>query len=420
MKIENITAREILDSRGNPTVSATVFLADGIIAEASVPSGASTGETEAIELRDLDKKRYAGQGELRAVANITEIIAPVLIGKDAKDQQKIDQLICELDGTENKRHLGANSTLAVSLAVARAQALSDDLELFEYLGVKYRGSFGKKYQIPTPMFNIVNGGKHAVNNIDIQEAMIVPIGLVSFSDKLMAGSEIYHILKSNLSSSGYSVGLGDEGGFAPELNKNEDIFELLEQAIKDSGYDNKKIRISLDVAASSFYDVDKGSYLLEGGKKTLVSYKMIDLMAGWSKKYQLLSIEDGLSENDPHWTELTSKIKPSISIGDDLFTTHTAKIKEGAKKKMASGVIIKPNQVGTLTETFSAIKAAQKNNFTVIISHRSGETDDSFIADLAVAVGADFIKSGAPARSERLAKYNRLLRIEEIITKERG
>lgn len=415
MKIEKITAREILDSRGNPTVAATVYLTDGVAAEASVPSGASTGGGEALELRDKDKKRFLGQGELGAVSNVEKLIAPALAGCDAKDQAGIDKIICELDGTPNKKKLGANATLAVSLAVARAQAVSDELELYEYLSVKYRGSFGKKYTLPTPMFNILNGGKHASNNIDIQEAMVVPVGPKNFAEKLRAGVEIYHTLKEGLVADGFEVGLGDEGGFAPELQDNEAVLKYLAGAITAAGYRSEKVRISLDVAADSLYNPKTKTYILEGGHKGLDASRFIKILAGWAKKYRLFSVEDGLSETDPKWAILTTSIAPALSIGDDLFVTHADKIIEGAKKKLADGVIVKPNQVGTLTETFAAVKAAQKNNFKVIVSHRSGETEDSFIADLAVAVGADFIKAGAPARSERLAKYNRLLKIEELI-----
>jgi enolase len=415
MKIEKITAREILDSRGSPTVAATVYLTDGVMAEASVPSGASTGKSEAVELRDGDKERFSGQGVLRAVDNIVKKIAPALVGRDAKDQPLIDKIICGLDGTEDKRNLGANATLAVSLAVARAQAISDELELYQYLSVKYRGSFGQKYTLPTPMFNILNGGKHAANNLDIQEAMIVPVGFAKFSDKLEAGAEIYHTLKENLISDGFAVGLGDEGGFAPSLKNNESVIIYLEKAISEAGFSKRKIRISLDVAASSFFNQRTKTYILKGDGKDLDATRYLRLLIGWAKKHRLYSIEDGLEETDKHWPELTKALLPTLSIGDDLFTTHADKIKDGAKSKAANGVIIKPNQIGTLTETFKAIKTAQKNGFKVIISHRSGETEDSFIADLAVAVGADFIKSGAPARSERLAKYNRLLKIEELV-----
>lgn len=416
MKIERVTAREVLDSRGNPTVAATVLLVDGVSAEASVPSGASTGKTEALELRD-GGARFGGQGVKEAVENINGIINRELSGMEAKDQQRVDKALCELDGTSDKSRLGANAILAVSIAVAKAQAISDDIELYEYLSVKFRGSFGHNYVLPTPMFNILNGGKHATNNLDIQETMIVPIGLRSFAEKLRAGSEIYHSLSGELASKGYETGLGDEGGFAPNIRNKEEVFKLILQAVDKSGYTDKKVRISLDVAANSLYQKSSNTYLLKGEGKDLDSARMIKLISGWAKKYKLLSVEDGLAENDKGWAALTSSISPTLSIGDDLFTTHAGRIKSGADGKLANGVIIKPNQVGTLSETFLAIKEAQKAGFKVIVSHRSGETEDSFIADLAVAVGADFIKSGAPARSERLAKYNRLLKIEELVGK---
>lgn len=415
MKISKISAREILDSRGKPTVAASCFLSDGIMAEASVPSGASTGQEEAFELRDKDKDRFYGMGVLLAVSNVNDIIGPALVGMDAKDQIKIDKTICKLDGTENKKNLGANATLAVSMVVARAQAFSDEIELFEYLSVKYKGARGGQYKLPTPMFNILNGGKHAKNNVDVQETMIVPVGLKTFEKKLQAGAEIYHILRNELISEGFSVELGDEGGFAPDFKVNEDVFKQVQKAIKESSYSLSSIKISTDIAAGSFYNEKSKTYQLENGALDLDSKRMIKLIKKWVTCYKLFSIEDGLFENDLNWTELTKEIRPAYSIGDDLLTTHPKKIKNAAKKKMANGVIIKPNQIGTISETLKAIKVAQKNKFKVIVSHRSGETADSFIADLAVAVGANFIKSGAPARSERLAKYNRLLKIEEIL-----
>lgn len=416
MKIEKITAREILDSRGKPTVAASCELSDGSVAEASVPSGASTGTEEAHELRDNDLGRYGGSGVLNAVSNVCDVISPELIGMDARDQLKIDKKLCHIDATPNKSYLGANAILAVSVAVAKAQALSDGLELFEYFRVKYKGAHGKNYRLPTPMFNILNGGKHAENNVDIQETMIVPVGQKTFSKKLRAGAEIYQTLRNELISEGHAVGLGDEGGFAPDLKSNEDVFKYVERAIKETGYSLGSVRIATDIAADSFYHEKTKTYKLEGGARDLDSKRMILLIAKWVKTFNLISVEDGLFEKDPSWTELTLKIKPAYSIGDDLLVTNPAKIKLAARKKMANGVIIKPNQIGTLSETFEAIKIAQKNKFKVIVSHRSGETSDSFIADLAVAVGADFIKSGAPARSERLAKYNRLLKIEELIS----
>jgi enolase len=410
MKIQTITAREILDSRGNPTISATVELQDGIIGEASVPSGASTGSRESLELRDHDPKRYFGEGELTAVKNVCEVIAPALEGRVVENQGEIDQVMIDLDGTPKKTKLGANAILAVSLAVARAAALTKEKELYEYLGELYGN---KKFSLPTPMFNLLNGGKHSENKVDIQEVMVVPVGLKSFELKLQAGDEIYHSLKGNLMKAGMEVGLGDEGGFAPELAQNTDTFDQITKAIKAAGYSLEKVRVSADFASTEFFDPIKKKYVLSDEGKEYDSKEFIQLISRWVKKYHLLSVEDGLAENDPDWANLTKKIKPAFTVGDDLFTTDPERIELGVKEGLAGGVIIKPNQIGTLTETLEAIRAAQKGKIKVIISHRSGETEDSFIADLAVGVGADFIKAGAPARSERLAKYNRLSKIEE-------
>ncbi|MDD3481079.1 MAG: phosphopyruvate hydratase [Patescibacteria group bacterium] len=415
MKIEEIKAREILDSRGNPTVATSCLLTDGSYATASVPSGASTGGDEAVELRDNDKGRFFGMGVLSAVSSVNDKISSVIEGMDAKDQKKIDKTLCELDSSLGKENLGANAILSVSIAVAKSQAISDELELFEYLSVKYKKIHGGKYTLPTPMFNILNGGKHAKNNVDIQETMVVPTMKKTFAEKLRAGSEVYQTLKNQLVSEGLSVGLGDEGGFAPDLRTNEDTFKEIERAISRAGYSKKGVRIAVDMAADSIYNKKTKTYHFKGEGRDLDSGRMTKLLKSWAEKYSLLSVEDGLYEKDPHWAELTKTLKPTLSIGDDLLTTNPEKIKEAANKKLAHGVIIKPNQIGTLTETLEAVRIAQKNKFKVIVSHRSGDTNDSFIADLAVAVGADFIKSGAPARSERLAKYNRLLEIEEII-----
>ena len=415
MKIQKITAREIFDSRGNPTVAASCWLVDGTVAEAAVPSGASTGRDEAFELRDGDPKRFNGLGVLRAIANIEKIISPALIGQDAKDQSGIDKKMIQIDGSENKENLGANSILAVSLAVARAQAIADDIELYEYLGVKFNGAHRKRYYLPTPMFNVINGGKHAENNIDIQETMIVPIIFKSFKEKMRAGVEIYQALKKELFLEGLSVGLGDEGGFAPNLRSNKNVFVYIERAIEEAGYSKNSVRIAIDLAADSLYDSKKKTYLLRAEKKDFDPNRLINILSLWARDYKIFSIEDGLFENDNKWSELTKKIKPTLSIGDDLLVTQKKKIEKAAKEKKANGVIIKLNQVGTLSEAVGAVKEAQKNKLKVIVSHRSGETSDPFIADFAVAAGADFIKSGAPARSERLAKYNRLLRIEEHI-----
>lgn len=411
MKIKAIEAREILDSRGNPTVATTVELWDGVMVEASVPSGASTGSGEAYELRDYDQNRYGGLGVLKAVNNVNTLIGPALIGQNALEQAKIDGQMRKLDGTENKSKLGANAILSVSLAVARAAAVSERRELFEYLSLLF-GKKGKKFFLPTPMFNVINGGAHAENNLDIQEMMLVPTGLKTFNKKLEAGSEIEHRLKTELKNKGYSVGLGDEGGFAPEFSGNEAAIKALEEAIKDSGY-KENVNISLDVAATEFFR--DGKYFLRAEKKEYSSEEFIALLKKWQKKYHLFSIEDGLSEGDSNWKKLTKTLGQTVAVGDDLFTTNPERIELGAKEKIASGVIIKPNQIGTLTETLEAIKKAQEGNLVVIVSHRSGETEDSFLADLAVGVGAPFIKAGAPARSERLAKYNRLTKIEELL-----
>jgi enolase len=414
MKIKCINAREILDSRGNPTLATTVELEDGVIAEASVPSGASTGTNEAVELRDTKNNRFMGMGVLSAVGSVNNVIGRALLGEDAADQKKIDETMCSLDGSKNKGNLGANAILSVSLAVARAQAISEGVELFEYLSRLYTGKKQSKFKLPTPMFNVLNGGKHAQNNIDIQETMIVPIGLNSFEQKLRAGSEIYHTLKNILASEGFTTGLGDEGGFTPDFEHNEMVFSYIARAIKEAGYTTEKVRISIDFATSELA-AKSGGYFLKNEDKNYSSEGLIAKISDWGKKYSLYSVEDGLSENDSNWKELTEKIAPSIAIGDDLFTTDPEKIERGAKEGLAEGVIIKPNQIGTLSETMEAVRKAQAGKMIVIISHRSGETEDSFIADLAVAVSADYIKGGAPARSERLAKYNRLCKIEDVV-----
>lgn len=435
MKIHAVTSREVLDSRGNPTISASCELEDGVIAEASVPSGASTGTYEAKELRDKNPKRFLGKGELLAVSNVNSVIGPALIHFDGGNQKELDKKLCELDGSHDKSNLGANAILAVSLANARAQAISTGLELFQYLGLLYTGALRRKYTIPTPMFNVLNGGAHAKNNVDMQETMIVPVGLATFEEKLRAGAEIYYALKNILINKGYDVGLGDEGGFAPNLDSNEEVFELLAVAISEAGYLKNQVRISVDVAASELLKgalkgfnpreskalkglnpfKEGGQYHLHDVPSDLSSDDMVKKISGWAKKYNLLSVEDGLDQDDPLWGNLTKEISPTISIGDDLFTTNPARIEQGVKAKIANGVIIKPNQIGTLTETFEAIKKAKEGKFSIVVSHRSGETEDPFIADLAVAVSADFIKAGAPARSERLAKYNRLSKIEDVL-----
>lgn len=411
MKIKSIEAREILDSRGNPTVATAVELEDGVIAEASVPSGASTGSGEALELRDGDANRFGGLGVLTAVRNVNMVIGPVLLKMDAGAQAEIDQKMLELDGTENKSSLGANAILSVSLAIAKAEALSRNQELFEYLAELYGNK--KKLTLPCPMFNIVNGGAHAENKLDIQEMMVVPVGLKGFEQKLRAGAEIEHLLKTELKNKGFSVGLGDEGGFAPEFTNNEAAIDAVYRVIEDAGYKHNEVRISLDIAATEF--ASGGNYILKADGKSYASLDFIKYLKKLKEKYNLYSIEDGLAEHDENWKKLTQELGPTVSVGDDLFTTNPEKIELGAKEHIATGVIIKPNQIGTLTETLEAVKKAQEGGLTVIISHRSGETEDSFIADLAVAVGAPLIKAGAPARSERLAKYNRLTKIEDLL-----
>ncbi|RMG72027.1 MAG: phosphopyruvate hydratase [Nitrospirae bacterium] len=405
-EIIDVHAREILDSRGNPTVEVEVVLATGAMATAAVPSGASTGEREAIELRDGDKDRYHGKGVTKAVNNVIEELAPRIIGLDSEDQVYIDNLMIELDGTENKSRLGANAILGVSLAVAKATAEDLGLPLYKYIG----GCNAK--ELPVPLMNIMNGGAHADNNLDIQEFMIMPAGFDSFANALRAGSEVFHTLKKLLNSKGLNTAVGDEGGFAPNLNKNEEAIELILQAIEQSGYrPGEHIFLALDVAASELYT--DGRYSFEG--KSISSSDLIDYYEGLVEKYPVLSIEDGLGENDwEGWKELTVRLGKKVQlVGDDIFVTNTKIIKKGIDEGVANSVLIKLNQIGTLTETLDAIEMAKRASYTAVISHRSGETEDTTIADLAVACNTGFIKTGSLARSERIAKYNRLLRIEE-------
>jgi len=407
-KISDITAMEILDSRGNPTIQVEVFLEGGMAGKAAVPSGASTGEREALELRD-GGDRYNGRGVLNAVRNVVKEIAPRLRGIDSRQQVFIDNLMIELDGTENKARLGANALLGVSLAVCRASALEAGMPLYRYIG----GCNAK--ELPVPMMNILNGGAHADNNLDIQEFMIMPAGLPDFSSALRAGSEVLHTLKSILKKNGLSTAVGDEGGFAPELESNEDAIKLIIQAIESSGYTpGKDIYIAIDPAASGFYS--EGAYRFEGA--TLTSDEMISYYEGLAKRYPVLSIEDGLSEEDwDGWERLTRRLGRDVQIvGDDIFVTNTRIIEEGIRRGIANSVLIKLNQIGTLTETLDAIEMAKRAGYTAIISHRSGETEDTTIADLAVACNAGFIKTGSVTRSERVAKYNRLLEIERELS----
>ena len=408
-KIRNIKAREIIDSRGNPTVEVDVILDNGILGRAAVPSGASTGEHEAIELRDGDKARFLGQGVTKACANVNNVIKPALLGQDPCKQEAIDETLIDLDGTENKASLGANAILGVSLACAKAASKAMGKPLYRYLG----GESAKV--LPVPMMNILNGGKHADNNVDLQEFMIFPLGLASFSEALRAGCEVFGQLKKILQAKKLSTAVGDEGGFAPDLKSNTEAIEVILQAIEQAGYaPGKDIYLALDPAASSFYNGEK--YILNAEKIPQKSAdEMIEFYRQWVKKYPIVSIEDGLAEDDwKGWKRLTEQLgKDTQIVGDDLFVTNTKRLKKGIEAKSANSILIKVNQIGTLTETLAAIKMAKENGFTAVISHRSGETEDTTIAHLAVAVGCGQIKTGSTSRSERTAKYNELLRIEE-------
>ncbi len=407
--IEEVWAREILDSRGNPTVEAEVILEDGTSGRAAVPSGASTGENEAVELRDGDAARYLGKGVLKAVENVNEKIAYELEGLDALDQTLVDEALIALDGTDNKSNLGANSLLAVSMANARAAAAFQELPLYRYIG----GVNAKT--LPVPMMNIINGGAHADNNVDFQEFMIMPVGAESFTEALRAGAEIFHNLKKVLSSRGYATSVGDEGGFAPNLKSNEEAIETILEAVEKAGYTaGKDVMIALDPASSEFFV--EGKYVFKkSDKRELTSEQMADYWIDWTNKYPIISIEDGMAENDwDGWKYLTDKIGKRVQlVGDDLFVTNTKFLQKGIDLGCANSILIKVNQIGTLTETLDAIELARTNNMTAVISHRSGETEDSFIADLAVATNAGQIKTGSLSRSDRIAKYNQLLRIEE-------
>ncbi|MHC6178493.1 phosphopyruvate hydratase [Clostridium sp. JNZ X4-2] len=408
IEIVDVTARQILDSRSNPTVEVEVLLENGTIGKAAVPSGASTGEFEAVELRDEDAEKYKGKGVLKAIDNVNNYIAEELIGMNVFDQVLIDKTMIELDGTDNKAKLGANAILGVSLACARAASEYLGLSLYQYIG----GVNAKV--LPIPMMNILNGGKHADNNVDLQEFMIMPAGAPSFSEALRMGSEVYHTLKSLLKSKGYDTGVGDEGGFAPNLKSNEEAVQIIVEAIEKAGYTpGKDIYIALDPASSEFYE--NGKYNLKGEGKVLTPEEMVDFYVKIAEKYPIISLEDGMAEEDwEGWAILTEKLGSKIQlVGDDLFVTNTRRLKKGIDKKVANSILIKLNQIGTLTETLNAIEMAERAGYTAVVSHRSGETEDTTIADLVVAVNAGQIKTGAPARSERVAKYNRLLRIEE-------
>jgi len=409
--IVDIVGREILDSRGNPTVEAEVLLESGVIGRAAVPSGASTGEHEAVELRDGDKNRYGGKGVLKAVENINEKVADELIDFDAADQVGIDQFLINLDGTENKSNLGANAMLAISLACTKAAAETLDLPLYRYIG----GTNART--LPVPMMNILNGGKHADNNVDFQEFMVMPVGAPNFAEALRMGTETFHILKSVLKKKGYNTSVGDEGGFAPNLKSNDEAIELILEAINKTGYKvGDEIAIALDPASSEMYLSDKKSYqFFKSDKSEKSSEEMVEYYANWVDQYPIVSLEDALAEDDwDGWKLLTDKLGDKIQlVGDDIFVTNTDRLAKGIELGIANSILIKVNQIGTLTETLDAIEMAKTSGYTNVISHRSGETEDTTIADIAVATNAGQIKTGSASRSDRIAKYNQLLRIEE-------
>lgn len=409
--IADIYARQVLDSRGNPTVEVEVQLDSGVMGRAIVPSGASTGAHEAVELRDGDQAVYLGKGVLKAIDNVNEVIAPELLGFDARDQIGIDHLLIELDGTPNKSKLGANAILGVSMAVARAAAEAVGQELYEYLG-----GFNAK-TLPVPMMNILNGGEHADNNVDIQEFMVMPVGAESFSDALRMGTEIFHSLKSVLQQKGLNTAVGDEGGFAPNLSSNEEAIRTIISAIEKAGYTpGEEVFIALDVAATELYQ--DGKYEFKGEGVTRTTDEMISFYEELVQKYPIISIEDGLDEDDwEGWNKLTTTIGKKVQlVGDDLFVTNTERLEKGIREGTANSILIKVNQIGTLTETFDAIEMAKRAGYTAVISHRSGETEDTIIADIAVATNAGQIKTGAPSRTDRVAKYNQLLRIEDKLS----
>lgn len=409
LMIEDVEAREILDSRGNPTVEVEVFLEDGTVGRADVPSGASTGIFEACELRDGDMGRYLGKGTLKAVANVNEVIAGEIIGLNALDQTYIDKVLCDLDGTPNKSRLGANAILGISLAVARAAAKSLGLSLYSYIG----GVNAKT--LPLPMMNIINGGAHASNNVDIQEFMIMPVGAKSFREALSMCAEVFHNLKKVIASKGGSTSVGDEGGFAPDLSDNEDALKLIVEAVEAAGYKaGNDFRIAIDAASSEWYQED-GTYLMPKVQKKYTKQQMIDMWKDFASKYPIISLEDAMAEDDwDGWKMLSGQLGDKVQlVGDDLFVTNVQRLKKGIDMDVANSILIKVNQIGTLTETLDAIQMASRAGYTSVISHRSGETEDTTIADLAVALNAGQIKTGAPSRTDRVAKYNQLLRIED-------
>ena len=411
--IVSVYAREILDSRGNPTVEVEVWLDDGSFGRAAVPSGASTGAFEAVELRDGDSARYLGKGVLAAVQNVNEAIAPEILGMDGTDQRALDMTLLALDGTANKGRLGANAILGVSLAVAKAAAESTELTLYSYVGG------ANAHTLPVPMMNILNGGAHADNNVDLQEFMVMPVGATSFAEALRWCAEIYHTLKKVLHDRGLGTGVGDEGGFAPNLGSNEEALQVIADAVEKAGYVlGEQIRFALDPAATEFYDAARGVYVLAGEGRELTSGEMVEFYAGLVDRYPIVSIEDGMAEEDwDGWKLLTERLGGRIQlVGDDLFVTNTERLSKGISMGVANSILIKLNQIGSLTETLDCIEMAKRAGYTCVISHRSGETEDTTISDVAVATNAGQIKTGAPARSDRVAKYNRLLRIEEELS----
>lgn len=410
--IADVYAREVLDSRGNPTIEVEVYLEDGTMGSAIVPSGASTGIFEAVELRDGDADRYLGKGVMQAVDNVNSAIAPEIIGMDATDQISLDKNLLTLDGTSNKSRLGANAILGVSMATARAAAKSLELPLFQYLG-----GVNSKH-LPTPMMNILNGGAHADNNVDIQEFMVMPLGAKTFKEGLRMCTEVYHNLKKVLKERGLATGVGDEGGFAPNLESNEEALKVIIEAIEKAGYQpGEDLKIAIDAAASSFYNEEKSVYELTGEGVIKTASEMVDYYESLLEKYPIISVEDGLAEEDwSGWQEMTKRLGHRIQIvGDDIFVTNTERLKRGIEEKSANSILIKLNQIGSITETLDTIEMAKRAGFTCVISHRSGETEDNTIADFAVAVNAGQIKTGAPARTDRVAKYNQLLRIEDML-----
>ncbi|EKE19716.1 MAG: hypothetical protein ACD_8C00122G0012 [uncultured bacterium] len=427
LKISNIIAREILDSRGNPTIEVQVSLSGGHIAVAAVPSGASTGKFEALELRDGDKDRYGGLGVLTAVKNVNTLIRDALIGKDASSQHEIDEIMLQLDGTENKSHLGANAILGVSLAVCRAVAMTKKIPLYQYINEISR--LGVKPKIPVPMFNVLNGGMHSDSGLSIQEFKVIPTGIKSFAEQLRAGSEVFHRLKKILEANNHSSGVGDEGGFSPKLESNIQALELINQAITEGGYElGTQINLGIDAAATNFYDEQEKHYILKPEGAQLERERLISMYKEWIDKYHVVSIEDGLTEDDwEGWGILTEKIAgkqilpgipknvlgENLLVGDDLLVTNPRKVERAIKERACNAVLIKVNQIGSLSETLECIRLAKKNKLKIMISHRSGETTDDFIADLAAGTAAEFIKSGSLSRGERLCKYNRLMKIEQ-------